>query len=232
MTSARFSTVARPIVIGHRGASGHALENSLAALRIAAAAGHSAHCDGVELDIHTTADGHFVVHHDPVLASGEPISSLQLSMVRANRLADGSPIPTLEEASDALAGVELFVEAKGLPPEADGALIALLQSHRGARWHVHAFDHRIIARLARVIEPASLGVLSASYPVDPTGPVQNAGAGTLWQQADLIDAALVSACRGAGIALIAWTVNDRDPAQALAALGVDGLCGDWPERLR
>ena len=232
MTSAYFSTVARPIVVGHRGASGHALENSLAAFRIAATPGHPARCDGVELDIHTTADGRFVVHHDPTLASGEQISALPLSRVRATRLADGSSIPTLEEASNALAGLELFVEAKGLPASADAALVAQLNSHCGAKWHVHAFDHRIIARLSRVLDPTSLGVLSASYPVDPTGPVQNAGARTLWQQADLIDAALVAACHTADIAMIAWTVNDRDQAKALTALGVDGLCGNWPERLR
>ena len=232
MDYAHFSTVVKPVIIGHRGASGHALENSLAAFRIAATPGHPARCDGVELDIHVTSDGHFVVHHDPVLSSGEQISSLPLSRVRASVLGDGSPIPTLADAIETLVGLELFVEVKHLPPSADLPLVKLLGSHRGARWHLHAFDHRIIARLNGLVPPGSLGVLSASYPVDPVGPVQDAGAGTLWQQADLIDARLVAACHAAGVAVIAWTVNDRDCAATLTGLGVDGLCGNWPERLR
>lgn len=204
----------------------------MAAFQIAATAGHPARCDGVELDIHTTSDGHFVVHHDPALATGEPISTLSLSRVRAIPLADGSPIPTLAEASAALAGIELFVEAKGLPPGADAALVALLQTRRDATWQVHAFDHRIIARLSRLVDASCLGVLSASYPVDPIAPLHHAGAGTLWQQADLIDAGLVAACHQHGIAIIAWTVNSGEQAAVLMALGVDGLCGNWPERLR
>ena len=232
MDSAYFSTKRRPLVIGHRGASGHALENSIAAFRAAATPGHVAHCDGVELDIHTTADGILVVHHDPVLSAGESISAIPFSRVRANRLADGSAIPTLEEAVVALAGVELFVEAKGLPPGADASLLGVLRTHRGGRYHIHASDHRIIARLNRLDPELLLGVLSASYPIDPVRPVREAGATTLWQQADLIDAELVAACHANAIALIAWTVNDKAHAKSLAALGVDGLCGNWPERLR
>ena len=131
-----------------------------------------------------------------------------------------------------LEGLELFVEAKSVPPEADATLIAALRMPRQGTTHVHAFDHRIIARLRHQDPAISLGVLSASYPVDPIEQVKRAGANTLWQQATLIDRALVAACRHGGISLIAWTVNDREEAKALTALGVDGLCGNWPERLR
>ncbi len=68
--------------------------------------------------------------------------------------------------------------------------------------------------------------------MNPVQSVLDAGAATLWQAADLIDAELVARCREAGVALVAWTVNSREQAAALTALGVDGLCGNWPERLR
>jgi glycerophosphoryl diester phosphodiesterase len=32
--------------------------------------------------------------------------------------------------------------------------------------------------------------------------------------------------------VFAWTVNSRRDAERLTALGVAGLCGNWPERLR
>src|SRR4051794_21996467 len=54
---------AGPRILAHRGASGHATENSLAAFRLAAELG----ADGVELDVHATRDGAILVHHDPDL---------------------------------------------------------------------------------------------------------------------------------------------------------------------
>jgi glycerophosphoryl diester phosphodiesterase len=227
-----FSTGKRPIVIGHRGASGYALENSIRAFELAAASTGPTKCDGVELDIHTTADGVFVVHHDPLLASGAAIADLPFSMVRASRLADGSEIPTLALALVALESVAAFVEVKGLRPDADASFLAVLAAHRQAGTHVHSFDHRVIARLRQRDSSLSLGVLSTSYPVRPIQQLLDAGATTLWQQLDLIDEALVSACRDADCALIAWTVNDQESAHRLAQLGVAGLCGNWPDRLR
>ena len=78
-----------PRVLAHRGASGHALENSLAAFREAIRLG----ADGVELDIHTTADGCLLIHHDPVISGLGPIASHPLQAIRATPLPNGEPIP-------------------------------------------------------------------------------------------------------------------------------------------
>jgi len=50
----------RPLIIAHRGASGLAPENTLAAFRLAVAMG----ADGFELDVQLSADGQAVVIHD------------------------------------------------------------------------------------------------------------------------------------------------------------------------
>lgn len=226
------STNRWPLIIGHRGVSGLALENSVAAFALAGNQGGVPYCDAVELDIHTTIDGEFIVHHNPVLATGERISAVPASRVRASSLPDGSPVPTLAIALELLADLTVFVEAKSLPAAADRALLALLREHGLERSAVHAFDHRIVARLRREDDEIRLGVLSESYPVDPVRPILDAGATMLWQAQHLIDAALVGACHDTGCAVIAWTVNDAVEAASLAALGVDGLCGNWPERLR
>jgi glycerophosphoryl diester phosphodiesterase len=220
------------MVIGHRGVSGWRQENSLAAFRMAAAGGES-QCDGVELDIHAAADGTLVVHHDATLPSGQAISQLTGLEIGRERLPDGSAPPTLEQALDELGGLDVFVEAKGLPPSADQALLDLLHHQPDpTRLHVHSFDHRIVARLRRKAPWLSLGVLSASYPIHPVEQVLAAGATTLWQQWELIDADLVAQCATAGIAVVAWTVNSRQDGERLARMGVTGLCGNFPERLR
>ena len=224
------STVAYPLIIGHRGVSGYAVENSSHAFSLAMDLG----CDGIELDVHVTRDRRLVVHHDPVLLSGIVIAEATLEEVRAVPLPDDTPIPTLEDVFALLAPhMHLFVEVKSLGEDSDDALLACL-SAPGApdAVHVHAFDHRILARLHRKAPALSLGALSSSYPLDPIGPVLACGARTLWQEHHLIDEALVTQCRDAGLQVIAWTVNRAVDADRLRGLRVAGLCGNWPERLQ
>jgi glycerophosphoryl diester phosphodiesterase len=229
MTQHRFSTPRSPAVIAHRGSSGAELENSLAAFQRAVNEGS----DGVELDIHATRDGALLVHHDPVLPSGVRIAEATLAKLREIPLADGLPAPTLAEVLAVTRGLAVYIEAKSLPAEADGALLEAIRADPDPeRLHVHSFDHRIIARLSDQSPSLSLGVLSTSYPVDPVRPVLEAGATTLWQQQELIDQALVTRCARAGIGVIAWTVNDVAEAERLRSLGIAGLCGNWPARLR
>lgn len=228
MISQPLSTNPLPRIIGHRGASGLALENTLNAFRLAFTEG----CDGVELDIQISRDGEIVVHHDPVLHTGESIAHRTLAELRQLPLADGYPAPALVEVLEATAGLEVFIEAKTLPPAGDGRLLELIRTDPfPGRLHVHSFDHRIIARLAAQAPALSLGVLSTSYLIDPVRQVLDAGARTLWQERFLIDLALVDRCSRAGISVIAWTVNEVAEAQRLTALGVAGLCGNWPDRM-
>ncbi len=232
MISSRPGTAARPAVIGHRGASGHALENSAEAFRLAADLRHPAHCDAVELDVHACADGELIVHHDARLPSGERISDMSTRRVRASRLADGSAPLTLTEALAILGAVEVWIELKTLPPTSDDRLLATIAANGTAPCHVHAFDHRIVARIHAQAPALTCGVLSCSYPIDPVAQVVGAGAQVLWQAASFVDDDLVARCHAAGIGVVAWTANDPDEIKRLVALDVDGICGDWPERIR
>jgi glycerophosphoryl diester phosphodiesterase len=218
-----------PRILGHRGASGHLPENSLAAFREAARLG----ADGSELDVHASADGALVIHHDPTLPDLGPIATLRLAEIRAYRLPNGEPIPTLAEALDVLAGQETWIEIKGLPPALDADLLGVIRSSRSPeRCGIHSFDHRIVARLGERQPGLRLGVLSASYPLDPAAPMVAAGALALWQSWQLVDRELVDAVHRKGGEVIAWTVNDAETGRRLADLGVDALCGNFPERLR
>ena len=84
----------RPLVIAHRGASAVELENSLAAFRAAARLG----ADGVELDVHASADGELFVHHDETVDGSHHIAHTAAGKIRALRIANGEPVPTLAEA--------------------------------------------------------------------------------------------------------------------------------------
>lgn len=217
----------RALVIGHRGASAYEYENSRAAFRAARARG----ADGVELDIHASADGALFVHHDETV-SGVHITRAGSAQVRALRLPNGESVPTLEDALAAIdPALRVFVEVKSLPPTFDDPLFAILDAS-GGRCAVHGFDHRIVRRLGLARPDLQRGVLLASYPLRPLDVLQDAGASVLWEDQALIDDALVETLHRSGYQIYAWTVNDPEDMRRLVALGVDGLCTNAPDVAR
>lgn len=210
------------------------VENSLAAFRAAIRVG----ADGVELDLHVCRTGELIVHHDPSVSGLGLIADLPFEEIRAARLSNGETIPTLDESLDAMLGSkapigEVWIELKSLPEASDTTLLATIdRSPRPARCAIHSFDHRIVARLGARRPKLRRGILSTSYPVDPVSPLVAVGSNVLWQERHLIDAALVETIHGANAEIIAWTVNDVESARALEQLGVDAICGNWPDRLK
>jgi glycerophosphoryl diester phosphodiesterase len=218
-----------PLVIAHRGASAYETENSLLAFRRALEMA----ADGIEFDVHATADGNLVVHHDPDVA-GRRLDRLTLDQARRLRLPNGEPIPTLSEALALITPrATAFVELKTLPAEADDALFgAFDHAPRPDRCHVHSFDHRVIRRLTRSRPGLRAGVLSGSYDLDPAAEVRAAGAQVLWQHEERVDLPLAAQLHDEGFGLYVWTVDRRERMQRLIADGVDGICTNRPDVAR
>jgi glycerophosphoryl diester phosphodiesterase len=207
-------------LIGHRGAPRERPENTLAAFETALARG----ADAIELDVHATADGAVVVHHDPILAgAGRPIAALGLTEVARHRV-HGEPVPSLDAVLDLCAGrCRVYVELKGR--DIEQLVVARIRAHR-ADCAVHSFDHRAVRRLREIAPELRRGILLDAYLADVAAALRAAGAQDLWQEWRWIDAPLVEAARGVGARVVAWTVNDAADARALAALGVDAICTD------
>jgi glycerophosphoryl diester phosphodiesterase len=219
----------RPSVIAHRGASGYEYENSRAAFRRAL----MLDADGVELDVHATCDGAIVVHHDPEIPGVGPICRLTRDQIRQVRLRNGETLPLLSEILDLVGDKEVWVEVKSLPEEHDQRLLATLDAGPApARYAVHSFDHRIIGRLGRRCPGLRRGILLSARLEDPVAAMDAVGATTLWQEWGQVDSDLVSRVHAAGHGIIAWTVNEIGDLERMARLGVDGLCGNYPDRIR
>jgi glycerophosphoryl diester phosphodiesterase len=76
------------------------------------------------------------------------------------------------------------------------------------------------------------GILLSAYLADPVAAMRGVGATTLWQEWQQVDQELVNRVHDAGFSLIAWTVNEIGDLERMARLGVDGLCGNYPDRIR
>jgi len=218
-----------PLVIAHRGASAYEHENSLTAFRASIEMGS----DGVELDIHVTADGVPVVHHDAALG-GRRIAEVTFDALQQHQLPNGEPIPTLDQALDVL-GIEqlVFVEVKDLPAEHDQRVLdALANGPAPASYQIHAFDHRIVRRLRERSPELRCGVLSCSYALRPFMPLLDVGANVLWQREELVDAELIEEGRAMGLRVFAWTTDDPERIRELMEMGVDGVCTNKPDIAR
>jgi glycerophosphoryl diester phosphodiesterase len=219
----------RPSVIAHRGASGYEYENSRAAFRRAV----MLDADGVELDVHSTRDGGIVVHHDHEIPGVGPIAGLSLAEARLVRIRNGEPLPLLAEILDLVGSRDVWVEVKGLPAEHDQQLLDILDAGPAPeRYAIHSFDHRIVYRLGEARPALRRGILLSAYLRDPVAVMRAVGATTLWQEWQQVDQDLVNQVHDSGGAVIAWTVNELGDLDRMVRLGVDGLCGNYPDRIR
>jgi glycerophosphoryl diester phosphodiesterase len=144
----------------HRGLWTKAVpENSLNAFRSAAAAGL-----GCELDVRRTKDGELVIFHDATLERmcGSParISDIPFVELRGHRLPDGSKIPTLREALEAMNGLPTLIEVKIDPPNRKivPPLIEYM-SHVEAPSAVMSFDEWTVWRLCMLLPGFAIGQL-------------------------------------------------------------------------
>ena len=219
----------KTLVIAHRGASGTEVENSLAAFRAAA----RQRADAVELDVHATADGELIVHHDATVG-GLHIPRARALEVAALRLRNGEPIPTLSQALAAVGpALRVFVEVKTLDPRWDNRLLATLDAGPNpSGYAVHSFVSHIIRRLKDKRPDLPSGVLSEAYPRNPRATLQAVGASVLWQERSVVDDALIRAVHAESAGIFVWTVDDPVEMARLIAWSVDGICTNFPERGR
>ena len=165
-------------------------------------------------------------------ASG-PIAQPDLAEARQVRIRNGETLPLLQEVLDLLGDHDVWVEVKGLPSAHDHALLAVLDAGPAPhRYAVHSFDHRIVRRLGEERPELPRGILLSAYLDDPVAALRAVGATTLWQEWQQVDEALVDAVHAAGCRINAWTVNEVGDLEHLVRLGVDGLCGNYPDRIR
>ncbi len=136
-------------IIGHRGAAGLALENSLESIRTAIQVG----VDAIEIDIRLTRDGQLVISHDPntarVSPANKPIHHTSLKDLRSIKLHNGERLPTLQEVLRVVGNTPLIIEGKS------GGWAKPLTEVLGKRHKdisVIAFDHDELSRF-RLLRP-------------------------------------------------------------------------------
>ena len=233
-------------ILGHRGASSDAPENTLAAFQLALAQG----ADGVELDARLCGSGEVVVFHDQRLerltgttgrVADTPWSALARLQVHAGPPgAAPGRIPLLAEVLEALPrtafiNVELKSEDWTGSAVADAAA-ALLEAGRHQDHVVFSsFDPRCLLRLVLGHPGLRRGLL-----LDPDRPqllqrtvaLHLLGRDAVHPEAGQLTEADVRRWHASGREVAVWTVDDPDLARRLRAWGVDSCITNRPGALR
>ena len=224
----------RTWVIGHRGASSEAPENTLAAFDRAFTLG----ADGIELDTQLSADGVPVVIHDSFLdrTTGIPgavqnSTLAEMKKLDAGRWFDakfsGERIPTLAEALDlsrnrGFVNVEVKSSNRADVAKLTGAVLRVIDAWTHAEQVlISSFDPRVIRQVRRhspALRTAFLRSYRQRLPL---------GALAWWSGADFLDVDAPLAARAAQLRgidrVLVWTVDQSTEQQRLAAEGVRGI---------
>lgn len=224
------------LCIGHRGARGHAPENTLRGLEAGIALG--AHM--IEVDVQRHPSGELLLMHDLWLdrtTNGTgAVAAMPLEALRELDAGEGERIPTLRETLDRLdRRVPVNLELKTW----DGtgvAVAALLREYLARGWLpadflVSSFHLPELLRFKRALPEVPLGVLTCGVSLDGAGAAIALGAQSLNISAEFTDAALVREAHASGLKVYAYTVNLPAEIAALRELGLDGVFTDYPERV-
>jgi len=224
----------QPLVLGHRGASAHAADNTIEAFELAVAQG----VDGVELDVRFTADGAIVINHDPDLGEMGPLIHHDFADIRRTH----PEVPTLDEALDVLADLIVNVEIKNTPSEPDYDPDQTM-AEAIARWvSRHDIHQRVVVTS---FNPETVAAVRASDQAITTGLLVGEGfgfgkelqavatAGHSWIAPYVADVLAdpqtnIAAAHIAGLRIAVWTVDDPDAIRTLAAAGVDAIISNDP----
>ncbi len=233
----------RPAIIGHRGASAHAPENTLAAFQLAMEHG----ADGIELDAKLSADGQVVVIHDQTVdrTTGAHGVVREMTLAQLKILDAGSffsekyaneRIPTLEEVFTAVGGQTMInVELTNYNSPADALpdKVAELVSRYGLQERVlfSSFHPLNLFRIHRRLPRTPVAILTLE---GFKGRALRGWLGRLFSPDFIhpyytdVDEASLLAEHKAGRRVNVWTVDDLGDIYRLSKMGIDGIITDDP----
>lgn len=236
MTTPAADAAARPVLIGHRGAALLEPENTLRSFRRALADG----ADGVECDVHLSADGHIVVMHDEsVDRTADPASPRRTGALAALTraaldevvLGEGEHVPSLQQLLDLLddtgrtaegAVPQAYVEVKA--PAAAEAVGALLAGREGAT--VISFIPDALAAIRRSAPHVPIGWIVQRTDESVFATLAELGAEWVSIDVDAVTRADVDRAHAAGVQVNVWTANTDEQLDRALEAGADSISTD------
>lgn len=216
-------------IIGHRGAAGSELENTLASLQQAVNLGVYA----IEFDVRRTKDGHLVVCHDGSLQriahDKRKINQLTLKTLQKIPLLTSSHVPTLTEALEVIGNKRSVIELK------DGGcaaqLIEVLKQFPNSDVTVVSFKLGELSTLRELSPTIKLYGLERTRPFDIIHLAKQLDLNGVGLNYWLLNPLTYWLCKRANLDIYVYTVDNPFLGRFISKFYPDvGLCTNYPER--
>lgn len=233
----------KPVIYSHRGASGYAPENTMAAFKKGIEMG----AKGIENDVHLTKDGHVVVCHDANIkrtSNGEGlIKDYTLEELKKFDFGswfspefEGERIPTLEEVLELIKDWDgiLNIEIKSSPemdlPGIEEKIVELVRKYSlTEKIMISSFNHYSLVELKKIAPEFKTAILYSELMYEPWEYVKNVGAFAIHPGLGSLTEEVIQGCAKNGVAVNVWTVNNPEHMKMLVKAGVDGIITNYPD---
>ncbi|HEX8575849.1 MAG TPA: glycerophosphodiester phosphodiesterase family protein [Flavobacterium sp.] len=222
--------------IGHRGAKGYRPENTLASFQYAV----DIKADGIELDVHISADKELIVIHDETTDrttnTKGVVTTLTLSDLKKITIEHQYEIPTLQEVL-ALIDKRCFVNIELKGAGTTEKTVAIIEQHiHEKNW---CYDHFIISsfnwnalqEVALLNPNIRLGVLTETDLGLACAFAKFIKAYSIHPYFHLLNAKNTAQLQEKGFLVFPWTVNEAEDLQTMRDYTVDGIISDYPDRI-
>ena len=224
------------MVIGHRGAMGHEVENTLASVQKAMELG----VDMIEIDVFKIKNGEIVVFHDVYLdrltdtsGSIEDFDFQRLSQVK---VAGGNAIPLLSDVLNIIdKKVILNIELKGAgtAKKVDSLVRNFIDQKGGSNkdFIISSFKWDELRTMRRLNTEIPIAILTEDDPLEGIPIAQELNAEAINPDFEKLDLAKVQKIKKAGFKIYTWTVNEPGDIEMAKSWAVDGIITNFPERI-
>ncbi len=230
----------------HRGFSGEYPENTMIAFEKAIEAG----CEGIEMDVHFTKDGKLVIVHDELIdrtSDGkgfvkdytyEELTAFDFSNTYKDKVGF-CKIPTLEEFmvlvhdKDILINIELKTGIFPYPGIEQATYDMIQKYDMHDKVVISSFGHASVMKMKEIDPTIKCGFLTETGILNVGEYIQSHGIECYHPFfAMLVNPDLVKDIRSHGLEINTWTVNEEPYMEMLMEMGVEGIIGNYPDRVK
>ena len=227
------------LVVGHRGAMGHVLENTIESVQKAI----ELNVDGIEIDVFKSKTGELVVYHDPFLSrlsnSNAFIEQISLDSIKKIELIGGYFIPTLKEIVDIIPEkIFLNIELKGQDTafETNKIIINYLNTYNFpvSKFIISSFRWDELKKIRSFNKDIPIAILVDSlYKIDDAIKLaKQINAVALNPNKEFITKEIVNKIQSKNIKVYPYTINTPRNIRKMRSMGVDAIITDYPERIK
>ena len=222
--------------IAHRGAKGYEPENTLKAFQKAL----DLNADGIELDVHLSADGHIIVIHDETInkmTNGKGfVNTLSLPELKSFLIADQYEIPTLKEVFD-LVNKKCLINIELKNADALTKVVSLIDEYVSEKnWNydhfiISSFDWNALLQVHNFDSKIPIGVLTETDLDLAMAFAETIKAKAIHPYYHLLNEENVAEIQQKGFLVLPWTINIEEDIKKIKSFKVDGMISDFPDKI-